>query len=209
MRVIGYVRCSTDEQAESDAGLAAQRSAIEAECSHRGLELLEIVEDAGWSAKTLERPGIASALQHLKLGEADALMVAKLDRLSRSMLDFVGMLETARSQDWAIITLDMNVDTSTTQGRMIANVLATFAQFERELISDRTKAALAARKAAGQRLGRPLCIPAHVRDRISVERDMGRSFARIASSLNRDEIPTAHGGSQWWPSTVRAALQAA
>jgi site-specific DNA recombinase len=82
--VLGYVRVSTDEQARSGAGLAAQRQAVERACSQRGYDLLEIVEETnGVSAKSLEHPGIMRALEELGAGRADALMVAKLDRLSR------------------------------------------------------------------------------------------------------------------------------
>ena len=88
MRVIGYVRVSTEEQGMSGAGLQAQRAAIIAECERRGWTLVEIAEDVGRSGKDLKRPGIRAALDMLAAGDASALVVAKLDRLSRSMLDF-------------------------------------------------------------------------------------------------------------------------
>jgi DNA invertase Pin-like site-specific DNA recombinase len=90
----------------------------------------------------------------------------------------------------------------------MANVLATFAQFERRLIGQRTREALAAKRAAGVRLGRPLSLPVEVRDRIAADRDGGLSLASIADKLNADGVPTAQGGRQWWPSTVRAAIHA-
>ena len=95
MRVIGYVRVSTDEQRVSGAGLEAQRQAIAAECRRRGWQLIEVIEDAGWSAKDLRRPGIKTALEVLEAGDAKALVVAKLDRLSRSLLDFAGLMAQA------------------------------------------------------------------------------------------------------------------
>jgi DNA invertase Pin-like site-specific DNA recombinase len=207
MRVLGYVRVSTDEQSVNGAGLAAQTEAIQRECETRGWELLELVQDAGYSAKTLKRPGIAAALEQLAAGEADALVVAKLDRLSRSMLDFTAVMATAHKQGWALVALDCAVDTTTPAGEAMANVLATFAQFERRLIGQRTKEALAAKRAAGVRLGRPLAIPAEVRARIARERRDGVTLAAIAEGLNVDGIPTGQGGRQWWPSSVRAALR--
>ncbi len=87
LQVIGYVRVSTEEQQRSGAGLAAQRKAIEAECARRGWQLVEVIEDAGYSAWDLKLPGVQIALETLRRGEAGALVVAKLDRLSRSMLD--------------------------------------------------------------------------------------------------------------------------
>ena len=208
MHVIGYVRVSTEEQANSGAGLAAQRAAIEAECKHRGWRLVEIIEDAGYSAKDLKRPGVQIALETLERHEASGLVVAKLDRLSRSMLDFTGIMAKASKQGWALVALDCAVDTTTPAGEAMANVLATFAQFERRLIGQRTREALAAKRAAGVRLGRPLSLPAPVRARITADREAGRSLAAIARELNAERVPTAQGGRQWWPSTVRAALQA-
>jgi len=207
MQVLGYVRVSTDEQKNSGAGLAAQRAAIEAECVRRGWQLVDVIEDAGYSAKDLKRPGVQIALEALQRGEASALVVAKLDRLSRSMLDFTAVMAKASKQEWALVALDCAVDTTTPAGEAMANVLATFAQFERRLISQRTREALAAKRAAGVQLGRPTTMPGSVRARITAEREEGLTLAAIADGLNADGTPTAHGGGRWWPSTVRAALR--
>ncbi|MEK6277740.1 MAG: recombinase family protein [Actinomycetota bacterium] len=137
----------------------------------------------------------------------EALVVAKLDRLSRSMLDFTALMERAQKQSWALVALDCAVDTTTPAGEAMAHVLATFAQFERRLIGQRTKDALSAKRAQGVRLGRPPAIPEPVVRRIQRERDAGKSMAAIADSLNAAGVPTAHGGSQWWPATVRAVLE--
>jgi DNA invertase Pin-like site-specific DNA recombinase len=206
MRVLGYVRVSTEEQADSRAGIDAQRAAILAEAKRRGWRLLEVVEDAGYSGKDLRRPGVQEALSVLADGKADALVVAKLDRLSRSMLDFAALMNAAQKQGWALVALDLGVDTSTPSGEMMANVLATFAQFERRLISQRTKEALAQRRAAGVKLGRPSVLDRKVVARITRERSRGKTFAQIADKLNKDAVPTAHGGSKWHPATVRSVL---
>jgi len=208
LQVIGYVRVSTEERQRSGAGLAAQRKAIEAECLRRGWQLVEVIEDAGYSARDLKRPGVQIALETLRRGEAGALVVAKLDRLSRSMLDFTAVMAKASKQNWALVALDCAVDTTTPAGEAMANVLATFAQFERRLIGQRTREALAAKRASGVRLGRPVSLPATVRERIMAERKAGRSLAAIAAVLNDEQVPTAQGGQQWWPSSVRAALNA-
>jgi DNA invertase Pin-like site-specific DNA recombinase len=206
MRVLGYVRVSTEEQADSRAGIEAQRAAILAEAGRRGWKLLEVVEDAGYSGRDLRRPGVQEALSVLAEGGADALVVAKLDRLSRSMLDFASLMNAAHEQGWALVALDLGVDTSTPSGEMMANVLATFAQFERRLISQRTKEALAVKRAAGVRLGRPSTLPRPVERRIVRERRAGRTFAGIADRLNEAGVPTAHGGLRWYPATVRSVL---
>jgi DNA invertase Pin-like site-specific DNA recombinase len=211
MQVIGYVRVSTEEQGMSGAGLAAQRQAIEAECERRGWEIVETIEDRGYSARDLKRPGIQVALDTLKRGEAGALVVAKLDRLSRSMLDFTGLLATAQRQSWALVALDC-VDATTPAGEAMANVLATFAQFERRLIGQRTKDAMAAKKAAGSVFGpatwkhRNGVTPDAVAERIRRERKRGATLQAIADGLNSDGVPTVRGGSQWWPSTIRQVL---
>jgi DNA invertase Pin-like site-specific DNA recombinase len=147
MCVLGYIRVSSEEQRNSGAGLAAQRQAIVAECRRRGWRLIEVIEDAGYSAKDLKRPGVQVALATLRRGEAGALVVAKLDRLSRSMLDFTALMATASKQSWALVALDCAVDTTTPAGEAMANVLATFAQFERRVIGQRTREAPRSRAA--------------------------------------------------------------
>ena len=210
MEIIGYVRVSTDEQADSGAGLAVQRAAIEAEAARRGWTLVAIHEDAGASGKSLNgRPGLAAALAAIEAGEASGLVVAKLDRLSRSVLDFSVLMARAQRKGWALVALDLGVDTSTPSGELQANVLSVFAQFERRLIGQRTRDALAVKKAQGVRLGRPTTMPAAVRARIRAEHEAGRSLTAIAASLNTDGIATAQGGQRWHASTVRAAVRAA
>jgi DNA invertase Pin-like site-specific DNA recombinase len=197
---------STSEQASSGAGLEAQRRAIIAECERRGWHLVETIEDAGYSARDLRRPGIQKAFQVLEAGKASALVVAKLDRLSRSMLDFSKLMVKATQEHWALVALDVAVDTSTPSGEAMANMLATFAQFERRLISQRTKEALAVKKASGVRLGRPPTMPPAVVRRIQRQRARGDSLRKIADDLNQSNVPTAQGGAQWYAATVRHVL---
>ena len=216
MKVVGYVRVSTAEQADSGAGLEAQRAAIVGEVKRRGWEVVGICEDAnGVSGKSMRnRPGLADALEMIEGGSAGGLIVAKLDRLSRSLLDFAALMAQSQRNGWSLIALDLGVDTSTPAGEMMAHVLATFAQFERRLIGQRTKDALHARVATGKPwvskqgrmtvgLGRPPGLPPSVRRRIVRERQEGRSLRAIAADLNAEGVPTAQGGKQWWPTTVR------
>jgi DNA invertase Pin-like site-specific DNA recombinase len=203
---IGYLRVSTDEQADSRAGLDAQRAAILAEAERRGWHLVEVIEDAGFSGKDLNRPGIAAALDALRRHKADTLVVAKLDRLSRSMLDFAALMDRASREHWALVALDLGVDTTTPAGEMMANVLATFAQFERRLIGQRTRDALAIKRASGTLLGRRRTMPDAVLARIRAERAEGRTLRAIADGLTADAVPTVQGGMRWYASTVRKAL---
>ena len=210
-KTIAYIRCSTEEQADSRAGLDAQRSAILDEARRRGWDEADLtfVEDAGFSGKNLDRPGIEAALDALRKHKADTLVVSKLDRLSRSMLDFAGLMDRASREKWALVALDVGVDTTTPQGELMANVMAVFAQFERKLIGQRTKDALAAKKAAGVRLGRPRVIPDLIVARIVAERTAGKTLRAIVDGLNGDAVPTAMGGRRWYVSTVQSVLGAA
>lgn len=192
MRVIAYVRVSTEEQRQSGAGLAAQRDAIAAEANRRGWEIVETFEDRGYSAKDLRRPGVQAALEALGSGDAAGLVVAKLDRLSRSMFDFTGLMQRAQRESWALVALDC-VDTTTPAGEAMAHVLATFAQFERRLIGQRTREALAVRRQEGVRLGRPPAIPKKTERRIVRARANGATLRQIAAALNRDKIPILAG----------------
>ena len=208
-RVIGYIRVSTDEQAASGAGLEAQRAAILSEAQRRGWLVIDVIEDAGYSGKTLRRPGISAALEALRSKRADTLVVAKLDRLSRSMVDFAGLMERATRERWCLVALDLGVDTTSPSGEAMANVLAVFAQFERRLIGQRTRDALAQRRLAGVRLGRPRTLSDEVLLRIATERASGRTLTAIAKGLDADGVPTAQGGRRWYASTVGKALRTA
>lgn len=207
LRVVGYVRVSTSEQAESGAGLAAQRATIAAEAERRGWTVVAVHEDAGMSGRSLTgRAGLDAALLAVEKGQADVLAVAKLDRLSRSLLDFANLMERSRQKGWALVALDLGVDTTTPAGEMVAALMATFAQYERRIIGVRTREALAVRKTAGVRLGRPPALPKHVVERMRRERAEGRTLAAIADALNTEAVPTAHGGAQWHRATVRQVL---
>ena len=204
--VVAYVRVSTEEQADSGLGLETQRAAITAECWRRGWSEIEFIEDAGVSAKNLNRPGIGLVLNRLRNGEANVLIVSKLDRLSRSVLDFANLMERSRREGWALVALDLGVDSTTPSGELMAGVMAQFAQYERRLIGQRTKDALAVKRSQGVRLGRPRQLDQAVVDRIAAQRASGASLRSIADALNEESVPTAQGGARWHASTVRAVL---
>ena len=208
-RVIAYTRVSTEEQAISGLGLADQRQVLETEAARRGWRVVCLLEDEGWTAANLKRPAISQALRMLADGDAEVLVVAKLDRLSRSLLDFASLMDRAQREGWQLVVLDLGVDTSTPAGEMMANVMASFAQYERRLIGQRTKAALAQRKRQGVRLGRPRSLHDSVVARIVDARQAGHTLRSIADALNADEVPTARNGRCWYPSTVAAVLRSA
>lgn len=190
----------------SGLGLADQRAAISIEAQRRGWDAVEYVMDDGYSAKSLARPGITEALDRLRSGTAGILVVSKLDRLSRSLLDFASLMQTAEREGWQLVVLDMAIDTTQPSGALVAHVMASFAEYERRIIGQRTSAAMQQLKAQGVRLGRPRVMAESVRSRIASERKEGRTLAAIADGLNADEVRTARGGARWYPSTVKAVL---
>ena len=152
-RVVAYCRVSTEEQASSGVSLAAQEQKLRAYCLAMDLELVAVESDAGVSAKTLDRPALARALAALDSGAADALVVVKLDRLTRSVRDLADLLEQYFSADHGLISLGESVDTRTAAGRLVLNVMTSVAQWEREAIGERTSSALQHMKAQGKRVG--------------------------------------------------------
>lgn len=208
-RAIGYTRVSTTDQAERGASLAAQEAAIRAECERRGWTLIHVFTDAGKSGASMnKRSALASALQRLDAGEADTLVVAKLDRLSRSLVDLASLMERARHAGWGLAILDTDVDTTTASGELVANVMGSVAQWERRIIGERTKAGLAAKRAEGVVLGRPRTVSSPVRRRIARLRDSGLSWRAIAERLNADGVPTGQGGAHWHANTARRIYEA-
>lgn len=210
--VVGYLRVSTSEQAESGLGLEAQRAAIEAACMAKGWTVAAWCVDEGVSGSVTpaSRPAMAEALEFLDTCGAGALVVAKLDRCSRDSHDFTGLLKRATRDGWAFVALDLGVDTSTPVGRMVAEMMVAVAQWERAVIRQRTKDAMAAKKAKGARLGRPTALSASVLNRVIEEREAGRSLRAIAARLNADGVPNPTGSvSGWSAPTVARAEQTA
>jgi DNA invertase Pin-like site-specific DNA recombinase len=218
-RLIGYVRVSTTEQGEAGNGLEAQRQAITRECKYRGWQLLRIEEDVRSGASTKNRPGLERAKTACRRKEADGIVAAKIDRLSRSVIDFATLLEDARGYGYNVVALDLGVDLSSVQGELIANVLASVAQWERRIIGERTKAAMriVKKRTAAQRqqlgkqpIGRPArVVPPELRKRIRRERKAGLTYRDIAARLEADSIPTGGSGGHWHASTVQRLLTSA
>ena len=204
-RVVGYVRVSTEEQGTSGAGLDAQRRAIKDECDRRGWQLARIEEDV-LSGRSLNRPGLTQALDSCRTGEVSGIVVAKLDRLSRSLVDFAGLLAEAQAKGFNVVALDLGVDLSTPAGEFLASVMASAAQWERRIIGQRTKDALAIRREQGVKLGRPPLPRDALGRRIAAMRQRGMTLQGIADTLNKERVPTLRGGSEWRPSSVRVVL---
>lgn len=207
IKALGYVRVSTDDQYSSGAGIGAQRAAIEAEADRRGWDVEIVGECAGTSSMTLEREGLQAAMRRLDRHEADVLIVAKLDRLSRSVIQGAEVMARAQRKGWKVVALDLGIDTTTPVGEMMGTMVLSMAQYERRLIGERTKAALAQKKLDGVILGRPQTLTDDVVSNILAQRSAGSSMAAIAARLTADSVPTARGGAVWSTATIQKVLR--
>jgi site-specific DNA recombinase len=222
-KAIGYVRVSTDEQATEGVSLAAQRAKIEAYAVCADLELVAIVEDAGISGKkTANRPGLQKALSMLEDGAADALVVFKLDRLSRSTRDVLDLADAAARESWALHSLSERLDTSSAAGRFVLTILAALAEMERAQIGERTAAALSHIRSTGRKTGGTVpygfdvaeggkLVPNEseqaTRALILDLSAAGSSFRKIADELNGRGIATKTGAA-WTHVQVSAIVKA-
>ena len=136
--MFAYARCSTEEQAEKRNGLEAQRDAIDTEAHRRGWDI-EHYADEGVSGKYSNKK-LREVRQLLASGQGDGLVVSKMDRLARSIINAADIMERANCQGWSLVVLDLGVDLTTASGRLIAQVMSSFAEYERSQISERTKA---------------------------------------------------------------------
>ena len=157
MKVVAYLRVSTEKQAEEGVSLDAQRARCSAWCEAMGYELVTTITDGGVSAKTLDRPGLKKALARVRGGatggEGWGLLVMKLDRLTRSVRDLGDLVDRCERENWALLSIQESIDTSTPGGRLVLNVLASVAQWEREAIADRTATALEHKRDNGEYTG--------------------------------------------------------
>lgn len=207
MKIVAYARVSTREQADTGHGIDAQRTELRRQAELRGWQIVAWCEDLGLSGKDMsKRDQLAEAVRLVESGQADALVVTKIDRVSRSVADFAALVCRANTRGWALVVLDIGLDLTTPMGKFTANVLCAAAELERDMISQRTRDGLAAAKAKGVRIGAPRTLPEDVADRITTMRQGGATLAAIADTLNAESVPTAKGGDRWWPSSVRAIL---
>jgi len=154
LHAVGYIRVSTDEQVKEGISLADQEARLTAYCQAKEWELVRIYRDEGESGKSLDRPGIQTLITDLKANGVDVVVTLKLDRLTRSVRDLGTLIEDL-FDGCALASVEESLDSSTANGRMVINLLGTVAQWEREIISERTTAALRFKQAQGFRVGRP------------------------------------------------------
>ena len=153
MQAIGYARVSTERQADQGVSLDSQTAKIRAMATVQGAELLDVVVDGGESAKSMNRPGIQRVLDLVREGKVEAVIVAKLDRLTRSVKDLCELLELFEKRRVALVSVAESLDTSTAAGRMVITIMGAVSQWEREAIGERTRDALRHKRANGERVG--------------------------------------------------------
>lgn len=220
-KVVGYVRVSTEKQADSGVSLEAQRAKLEAYALALDLDLVAIVEDAGASAKSLDRAGLRAALGMLEKGQANALLVVKLDRLTRSVCDLGYLVKKYFATKYSLLSLSDSIDTRTAAGRLVLNVLTSVAEWEREATAERTRDALAHKKAKGEFCGgsapygfsveNGALVPnAAEQDVLRIVREMkdaGLSMTAIANELARAGL-IPRSGKVWHAQQIKRMLAA-
>src|SRR5712691_7717429 len=134
MKTIGYVRVSTDRQAERGCSLEAQAEKIRAMALAQGAELSEIIVESGESAKSLNRPGMARLLAMVDAGKVKTVIVAKLNRLTHSVEDLCELLERFERRGVALVSVAESLDTGSAVGGLVLNIMAAVSQWGWEAI---------------------------------------------------------------------------
>lgn len=218
MKVFGYIRVSTEKQADKGQSLGVQRKKIQAYCDLYDLELVDIIADEGASAKNLDRDGIQSMLSRLGKKEANGVVVMKLDRLTRSMTDLHTLLDEVFDKN-QLFSVQEQVDTRTPAGRLVLNILMSVAQWQREEIGKQVKQGMKAKTDKGEYTGghAPLgwkkekgsdeLIPnKDEQELIEIVRDLRAkklSYRKIAKEFKERQLKARKGHSNWSNSMIR------
>ena len=220
MRAIGYIRVSTEDQARGGVSLDFQEEKIRAYCVAKDWDLITMFRDEGCSAKDLNRPGMQEILKGCRKKEFDVVVILKLDRLTRSVKDLGYLVEDVFNKcNVAFSSLQDNFDTCTANGRMVMNILATIAQWERDIISERTRDAMQFMKNGLKLVGAvpygfdssdgelsPNSEEMEILRNVFKLRRKRKSYQKISDYLNRKKVPSKNGG-KWYPKTVMGVLK--
>jgi DNA invertase Pin-like site-specific DNA recombinase len=205
-RALGYVSAVDADAHGSD--LEAQTKEIRAACVRNGFESVEVVRDfESHSGSDLERPGLNYAIERLEAGDASCLVVASLERLTRSAAHLGTLIDRLTQSEIRLVVLDIELDTGNPDGRLAAEALANVGTLERRSLDTRTRKGLQAARDARGSSGRPSVAdrPA-LKERIAQMRARGMTLQAIADTLNAEGVPTLRGGAEWRPSSVQAAV---
>jgi len=223
MKAIGYVRVSTEKQADFGVSLEAQSEKVRAMAVVQGADLVEVIVDAGESAKSLNRPGMERLLSLVDAGAVDAVIIAKLDRLTRSVADLAELLKRFERRGVSLVSVADSLDTRSAAGRLVLNIMVSVSQWEREAIGERTRDAMHHKRANGERVGtvpfgyRAAADGLHleadpaeqgVLSRIRELKAAGHTTRQIADELTRQGFTTRRG-TAWRFQYVAEALRAA
>jgi site-specific DNA recombinase len=151
--VVGYCRVSTNRQAVFGISLEAQAEKIRSTATAHGIELSEIIVDAGESARNLHRPGMERLLRMVDARTVKTVVIASLSRLTRSVSDLALLLDNFRRHNVTLVSVQESLDTGSTAGRLVMNIMCSVSQWEREILSERTKDAMQQKKLNGERVG--------------------------------------------------------
>ena len=206
-----YARVSTQLQVNDGVSLDVQERNLQSAAELAGYTNVELVREEGRSGKNISgRPALTDALKRLDSGEAKALFVTRIDRLARSTQDFLSVVDRANKNGWRLVMLDLNLDTSTYQGRFVVTIMSALAEMERGIIAARQKDVHEDRRKRGVVWGVDMGpmnkTPEEVKQRVTSERALGISYQKIADGLNRDQVPTQNGR-KWYPTTVKNLLK--
>lgn len=204
VRALGYASITLGQPG---AELDAQKAAIEAYAQRLGIELLQVVREREPKAgRALDRAGLSYLVGRLAAGEAECVITAGLDRLSRSVSELGTIVQWLERNDVRLVVCDIDLDTASAAGRSTAQALAAVAGFERERISERTRKGLAAAHAKRHAAAGAADVDWDaVRLRIARMRADGMTLRAIADALNAEGVPTQRGGAEWRPSSVQTA----
>ncbi|WP_241671619.1 recombinase family protein, partial [Dankookia rubra] len=188
LRCAVYTRKSTDEGLEKEFNtLDAQRDACEAYVASQRAEGWMLVrdhyDDGGFSGGTLERPALRRLLADIEQGRIDIIVVYKIDRLSRSLMDFAKLVETMEAHGVTFVSVTQSFNTTTSMGRLTLNILLSFAQFEREVIGERIRDKFAASRSRGMWMGGKVSLGYDVRDRKLIINQDGAARVRRVFEL--------------------------
>lgn len=208
-----YLRVSTARQATDGIGLDAQLARCQAHAERLGLDIAQVFRDEGVSGKDgiENRPGLAGLLERTASTPKAVVIVYSISRLARRQKLLWQLLDDRDGYGLAVSSATEPFDTANPMGRAMLGMIAVFAQLEADMVSERTKDALAELKAQGKKLGRP-GMHDTATDTVNTIKALYASgeysHRSLADELNRRNIPTATGGGKWWPNTVRTALKA-
>lgn len=202
-----YARVSTSMQVNDGMSLDAQERDLRRAAALSGYDEVELLREEGRSGKSIKgRPVLRGALERLDRGDAEALFVTRIDRLARSTQDFLSIIDRAGSNGWRIVMLDLNLDTSSYQGRFVVTIMSALAEMERAIIAERQKDVHRDRREKGLKWGVDLGPKQGLQDELVEQifswREAGMSYGKIADRLNKTEAQTAYG-KKWYASTIK------